>query len=440
MTPLVETRLTGEGTMRGWARVSVIVVVLCFMLNMLDGADLTIMSFVAKKMSAQWNVAPEMLGYIFSSSLAGMMIGCLFVAPLADSYGRRPMILFALALVTAAMMVSGYVTTVPQLLVARLVVGVGVGTIGVSMTAMAAEYAPPRYANFAVGFVQTGWQFAAIITAFAVAALLPHYNWQVTMIGIGAMSAVLLVITYFALPESMAFLVKRQPKGALIKLNALRARLGEAPLDVLPLPVIGARLDVSALFSGGRARTSILLWTAVTLGYFVLYFVNNWIPKLAAQAGLPDSQAIYAGASYSLGAFIGTAAISFLTVRYAINRAVAGFLGAGVIAMLVYGGVALPVVATLMMAAAVGVFMNGGFNGFWALSAALYPTEMRGTGIGWAMGLGRIGAVLGPIVGGYLVGAKLPISVIFGIYTVPVLIAAILCMMIKAQNYERELL
>jgi len=99
--------------------------------------------------------------------------------------------------------------------------------------------------------------------------------------------------------------------------------------------------------------------------------------------------------------------------------------------MMVFGGVSLPLIATLIVAGLVGVFVNGGFNGFWGFAASLYPAEIRGTGIGWALGVGRIGAVLGPIVGGFLVGAKLPISIIFSIYTVPLILAAILCLMIR---------
>jgi benzoate transport len=416
-----------------WAGLQILVVALCFLLNMLDGADLLIMSFVAPKLAEQWSVSPENLGVIFSASLAGMAIGCLFVAPMADRYGRRRMILVALALVAVAMVVSGYVTSVPQLMLARLFVGIGVGTIGVSMTAMAAEFAPPQYANFAVGFVQAGWPLAAVATAFIAASVIPHSGWQIMFVGIGILSAALFALVWFILPESLAFLEKRQPPGALDRLNASRVRLGMASLSTLPPPAVeGAKFSVATLFHDGRTRTSILLWTAVTLGYFVLYFVISWIPKLANQAGLPMDQAIYAGATYNAGAFIGTAAIGWITVRYRINRVIAMFYAGGAVAMLVFGFVPLPLTATLIVAGGVGLLVGGGFNGFWGLAAALYPAEIRGTGIGWALGVGRIGAVLGPIIGGILVGAKLPISSIFAIYTVPLILAGGLCLMIRA--------
>jgi benzoate transport len=402
------------------------------MLSMLDGADLLIMSFVAPEMAEAWNISPESLGVIFSASLAGMAIGCLFVAPMADKYGRRRMILGALALVAIAMTISGFVTGVPQLMLARLFVGIGVGTIGVSMTAMAAEYGPPKSANFAVGFVQAGWPLASVITAFIAVAVIPVSGWQILLVGIGLMSAILWVICFFLLPESMIFLEKRQPMGALGKLNQLRLRLGVAPLATLPdMAIDGAKFSVAALFKDGRSRSSILLWTAVALGYFVLYFVISWIPKLSAQAGLQQADAIYAGAAYNAGSFIGTTAIGLLSVYFRINRVIAAFYAAAVVAMMVFGSVSMPLVMTLIVAGLVGITVNGGFNGFWGFAANLYPAEMRGTGVGWALGVGRIGAVLGPIVGGFLVGAELPISSIFAIFAVPLVIAGILCLMIK---------
>jgi benzoate transport len=434
MTPIVKAAAGAPVSGAGWAPLQILVIALCFLLNMLDGADMLIMSFVAPKLAEQWSVSPESLGVIFSASLAGMAIGCLFVAPQADRYGRRKMILGALALVAVAMIASGYVASVSQLMLMRLLVGIGVGTIGVSMTAMASEFAPPRYANFAVGFVQAGWPMAAVMTAFIAAKVIPVSGWQIMLVGIGLISAALLALVWFVLPESLAFLEKRQPAGALETLNALRVRMGSGSLSSLPEQAKdGGRFSVSTLFDGGRTRTSALLWSAVTLGYFVLYFVISWIPKLASQAGLPMDQAIYAGASYNAGAFIGTAAMGWITVRYRINRVIALFFAAAAVAMMVFGGVSLPLVMTLIVAALVGVFVNGGFNGFWGLAASLYPAEIRGTGIGWALGVGRIGAVLGPIVGGYLVGAKLPISSIFAIYTVPLIAASLLCLMIRMQ-------
>jgi len=276
-----------------------------------------------------------------------------------------------------------------------------------------------------VGFVQAGWPFGSIITAFAAARILPLHGWQSMLMGIGLISAVLLILVFFLLPESLSFLQLHRQRDALNRINAIRRRLRLDALGDLPAVEVRARgIQVGVLFSGGRLIPSVLLWLAVTLGYFDLYFVISWIPKLAAQAGLPLAQAIYAGAAYNLGAFIGTAAIGWIAIRYPLNRVIATYLSLAAAAMLIFGGVALPVAMTLIMALIVGVTVQGGFNGFWALAAKLYPPEMRSTGVGWALGVGRVGAVLGPIVGGLLVGAHVPLAVIFAAYAVPLIAAA----------------
>jgi benzoate transport len=399
---------------------------------MLDGTDLLVMSFIAPVLSQSWAVSPERLGVLFSASLAGMAVGCLLIAPLADRYGRRTMILAALATVAGSMMLSGFTRDVFELMLARFFVGIGVGTIGVSMTAMAAEYAPDKYTSFAVGFVQAGWPFGSIIAAFIAARVLPSHSWQSLLIGIGVLSAALLVVIYFFLPESLSFLTLRRPRRALEKINAIRAKLRFQSLEELP-PVAprapGSR--VLALFTAGRAVPSVLLWSAVMLGYFVLYFVISWIPKLVVESGLPLSAAIYAGATYNLGAFFGTTAVGWIAIRYRLNRVVSSFLGLAAIAMLVFGGLSLPVWLTLLVALCVGITVQGGFNGFWALAARLYPPEMRSTGIGWALGVGRIGAVLGPVAGGFLVGANVAMPIIFAVYALPLVVAAAMTLKIK---------
>ncbi len=421
----------------GWKPLQIVAVGLCFLLNMLDGADLLVMSFVAPVLADEWAIAPTDLGVIFSASLAGMAGGCLLIAPLADRFGRRTLIIGALAVVAVAMLISSRVHSVQAMVLARFVVGLGVGTIGVTMTAMASEFAPPRYQDFAVGFVQAGWPFGSIITAFLTVALLPDYGWRVVLLTIGILSFFLLLIALLLMPESVDFLLRRQPANALQRANRVGERLGREPLAALPpKPAAAAKPSLLRLFDDGRRRSGLLLWLAVALGYFVLYFVINWIPELTTRAGLPVDQAIYAGATYNLGAFLGTSAMGWLAVRFALPRVISLFFVGSAVAMLIFGNLSMPLALTLLSALAVGVTVQGGFNGFWALSARFYPTEIRSTGIGWSMGVGRIGAVLGPLVGGYLVAADLPVGAIFAIYAVPAVLAGLLVLLVAVPERQ----
>jgi benzoate transport len=410
-----------------WTAIQVLIVGLCFALNMLDGTDLLIMSFVAPVLSVDWSVSPEKLGMLFSASLLGMAIGCLTFAPFADRFGRRPLLLAALCITSVSMLLSAYAGNVSTLMLIRLFVGIGVGTIGVTMTTLAAEYAPSHHAHFAVGFVQAGWPFGAVLTALAAARILPGHRWQALFLGIAALSFALLLVIAVVLPESMSFLAIRRPPRALERVNEIRLRLHLGTLDAFPeRPVGRASFDLRALFHGERRVQSVLLWCAVTLGYFDLYFVISWIPKLATQAGLPISQAIYAGATYNIGAFVGTSAVGWIATRFRLELVVSAYFACAAVAMLIFGGVALPVWITLVVTFFVGVTVQGGFNGFWAIAARLYPPEIRSTGVGWALGVGRVGAVLGPIVGGILVGAGLRIAAIFAVFAVPLVAASLM--------------
>ncbi|MGC1523764.1 MAG: MFS transporter [Steroidobacteraceae bacterium] len=135
--------------------------------------------------------------------------------------------------------------------------------------------------------------------------------------------------------------------------------------------------------------------------------------------------------TYNVGAFVGTSAVGLIATRFKLQRVVAAYLGCAAIVMLIFGGVTMPVWLTLVMAFLVGVSVQGGFNGFWAVAARLYPPRIRSTGVGWALGIGRVGAVLGPIFGGLLVGAHLPVAAIFAIFSVPLAIAAAMTLRLR---------
>lgn len=386
-----------------WTRPQIIVIGLCFLIHMLDGADMLIMSFIAPVLSREWSIPPEQLGALFSASLLGMTLGCIFLAPLADKFGRRRLVIFALTGLALAMILSGVVTSVDQLLIARFFVGLFVGVVLVTISAIAAECAPAHHTNLAVSIIHAGWPLGSVLTAIIVANLLQKSGWKALLVGIGVVTLIFLAIAFIVLPESQ--------KIASIRNSSWMDRL---------------RL----VFAEGRTRATLLLWVSVTLGFFVLYFVISWIPKLATQAGLPVDQAIYAGAAYNLGAFLGTSLIGWIAVRFQINKVIPFFLLCAPAAMLIYSGIKMPVFWTLVAAIIVGITVNGGFNGFFALTARLYPSAVRGTGFGWTMGIGRVGAVIGPLAGGYLVAAKLPIPSIFAIYSVPLIIVSFICLAI----------
>jgi MFS family permease len=179
------------------------------------------------------------------------------------------------------------------------------------------------------------------------------------------------------------------------------------------------------IVAGPRLRSSALLWTATICGYMALYFITSWITKLSVEAGLPETQAIIASAIYSFGAFAGTLAMSLAGTRFDIRKIAAGLLASAIGFFLLFGGVSMPLAGVLMTAFAMGVTLQGGFNALYPIAANVYPDEVRATGIGWAMGIGRIGAFSGPLIGGWALAQHLPLVAVFGIFCAPLAIAAL---------------
>ena len=376
------------------------VTLLCFVLNMFDGVNIFTLTYVSPALQTLYRLNADAFSIAFSAGLAGMAVGGLALAPLADRLGRRPVLFAALLLMGAAMIASAFAPDVLWLSTARFVVGIGIGTLLASLSALSAGFAPERYRNMAVGLPQAGYPVGAMLAGFITAWALPIYGWQAIFLTAGALTLSLLPVCYALLPEA--------PEAA----SPHRYSIGQA-------------------IGGPRARTSALLWMCTIGGFMALYFIASWITKLAIQAGLPHTQAIIASACYNGGAVIGTVLISIAALRFDIRRSLAVLLVLASGFFLVFGGVRLSVEGVLLVSFAIGVTLQGGVNAIYPVTAGAYPPEARATGLGWAMGIGRLGAVLGPIIGGFGLGQGLPLVGVFAIFCAPLLTTALAANFVK---------
>lgn len=387
-----------------WTMRSALIVALCFVTNMVDGMDVNIMSFIRADLSADWGVADDVMGYVLSAGTLGMGIGALVIAPFADRFGRKPVIMFALALMTLGMFASALVGSVNALMFARLVVGTGIGTVLATMAALAAESAPAGKQDMAVGLVQAGFPLAAVGTGFVSAIFLETHGWQALLMWAA-------VITLILLPLAQVILPARMP-GVTHDGETSRAAL-------------------SALFGQDLRGRTILLMIAVFMGLMVLYSMLSWITKLASGAGLSDADSIYAGAVYNIGAFVGTTGMGFLTQYIRPARLTPMLLALAGVALLVFGNVSLSVGGALFMAFVIGLTLQGGYNGMWPIAAGAFPAEARATGIGFVMGIGRGGAVVGPIMAGYLLAAEVSLPMILAIYCIPLALCGVCAFFVR---------
>ena len=418
------------------SRLQYLVFAVCFLMNALDGMDVLVISYAAPLLAEDWSIAPTALGVVFSAGLLGMTSGAVFLAPYADRIGRRAMILLSILITGCGVVATAMATTVNLLMLLRFVSGLGIGAMLASVATMAAEYAPDRRRNLILGTVLSGYPIGATLFGLLAAELLPTMGWQSIFLVAGTITLITFPVVFLVLPESLSFLMRMQPAGALERVNGVVRRLGREEFESLPQAAHRVeKSNVAALFDDRHARSTVLLWLAFFMNFAALYFLTSWIPKLASSAGLPLELAIYAGAVFNFGAVFGIATSGLLSQSIGLRRTITVFLLATAVAMSVFG-FATGSWMTLALFGLIGFFIQGGFVGLYAVAARLYSTEIRTTGVGWAIGAGRTGAIVGPLLGGILVASGFSIGANFRWFAIALILAAGFTWMIRSPRID----
>jgi benzoate transport len=395
--------------------------------------DVLVISYAAPSIAKTWTIGPEALGIVFSAGLLGMTVGTMFLAPRTDVTGRHPMIMLCATLMGISVFITAYSQSVVQLVVLRFLSGLGIGGMLASTPALASEYAPERSKDFWVSLVMSGYPTGAVVSGMAAAKIIPLYGWQAMFQAAGIATLLTLPLIYFLAAESLDFLFKTRPPNALSKANKILARMGIPQLTELP-PARPreelAKASVVSLLAKSYRIPTLRLWVAFFLSFATLYFLVSWIPKLAESTGLSLELAIYAGTVFNLGSVPGISLQGYLSGKFGLSRVVCVFLSVAAVLMVIFGFFKASVLV-LILFGLIGFTFQGGFVGLYAMSARLYPTEFRTTGIGWAIGVGRCGGIAGPLFGGILIGMGLSMTANFIIYAMPVIIAGITALLIS---------
>ncbi|MEZ5070495.1 MAG: MFS transporter [Bacteroidales bacterium] len=423
--------LIGNTPMTGF---QIFVVLMCFVLNMNDGIDVLVVSYTASEILSEWGLSKAQQGYIFSAGLAGMTLGCIFLAPLADRIGRRKMFLFAVALESLAMLLSSAVQSYNQLLVLRFLAGLGIGGLLPTMATIASEFSNHRRKDLAVGFVQAGWPVGAILMGFFTAWAVPVFGWRFAYLAAGVISALMMVMIVFWMPESIDYLWKKQPRGALTRINKVLRKMGQEELSHLPPPPPPDSSSVKILFQKHYRSATIRLWIGIFFGFMTLYTIMSWVPSIATDAGMPFHMATYVGIGLNIGAFLGSTGIGWLASRFRLKRLIFAFFVLAFGVMVLYGSLRLSHALIFLSTFLMGIFVQGGFNGYWPATTRVYDTEIRATGVGWAIGAGRFGAILGPALFGILSDMDLSVPVLFVIFSLPLLVSAVAVVGVPGRN------
>jgi AAHS family 4-hydroxybenzoate transporter-like MFS transporter len=391
----------------------VVIIGLCALVVMVDGFNTQSIAFVAPAIAAEWQVPATAFGTVFGAGLFGGLLGALFFGVLSDRAGRKPALLAAVALFALVNLLTPLATSVKVLTLTRLLAGFGLGgalPIAISLTS---EYAPARLRLTLSGLMFCGFPLGAVLGGIGSVRLIPAFGWTGVFYLGGLIPVALLPFLIGLIPESVRFLSTRKARD---RIECVLRQMQWLDRWNGHLASIDARMrsPVASLFTEGRATATLLLWATLFLSLLLTYFLINWIPIIARQSGIGMANAVLGVAALNLGAIVGCLMLgrladrygrrtTFLALAFAFGALPVGFIGAAH-----QSSAWLLSTAFLAGASSIGAQMCTV-----VYCASFYDTALRSTGVGWALGIGRIGSVVGPVVGGLLLRGGVAASTLF---------------------------
>jgi benzoate transport len=388
---------------RAQMRVVAITVGLCA----LDGFDVLAISFASPGIAHEWRINRAALGVVLSMELLGMGIGSILLGGLADRVGRRVTVLGCLMVMTLGMAMATTANSVFDLSLWRVVTGLGIGGMLASLNAIASEFANARRRDLCVSLMAIGYPLGAIVGGSIAALLLARSEWRSVFVFGAVVSALLLPMVLWWVPESVVWLCQRQPARALQRVNDSLNRLGYAA--ILSLPVLverPARIGRGGIFRPQLLLTTLLVTLAYALHVTTFYFILKWIPKIVVDMGFTASMAAGVLVWANVGGATGGAVLGVLTHRIGLKPLTVTWLLASTAMVALFGHAHADLAQLSLVCALAGFCTNGGIVGLYAILARVYPADARAAGTGFAIGIGRSGAVLAPITAGYLFQAQ----------------------------------
>ena len=413
-------------------RLQIAAVVLCVALNAIDGFDVLAISFAAPGIAAEWGISRGALGIVLAMELIGMAAGSVVLGSIADKLGRRPIILGCLVVMASGMYLASQATSVNALLATRFVTGVGIGGMLATTNAMVAEYSNARHRNFNVVLMATGYPVGIIIGGSLATILLAHFDWRAVFILGAAMTGVLLPAIWFLMPESISYLAQKKRPDALAQINRILTRMGHAVLEQLP-----ASEEKSTgwrdLFSPQLARTTILLTTAYLAHIITFYFILKWIPNIVVDMEYSPASAGGILVWANVGGAVGSVLLGGLTHYFRLRSLIITALIGSIVMINVFGMGQVNLTGLAIVAGITGFFTNSAVVGLYAMLAQSYPTHLRAGGTGFVIGMGRAGAVLGPIIAGFLFEGEFSLTAVSFVMALGSLVAIFALMFLKDQ-------
>ena len=399
----------------------------CAAVLFLDGFDTQAIGYVAPALAREWGLTKGALGPVFSAGLFGLMIGALIFGPLADRVGRKKIIIFSTLAFGVGTLATAFVSDVNTLLAIRFLTGLGLGGAMPNAVAMTSEFSPHRRRATMVMIMFCGFSVGAALGGLLAAAMIPQFGWRSVFVVGGLAPLALVPSLTLRLPESVRFLAltgrAHERVGELLRHIATNAAFAPGTQYTVHEPGL-AGIPVLHLFKEKRTVVTLLLWVVFFMSLLDLYFLSNWLPTVLNDLGATVSASAAIGSMLQVGGVVGTFALGSVIDRFSF-RALALVYFAAVFAVGAIGQLSHSVVFVTAAIFAAGFCIVGGQIAANALAATFYPTAVRATGVGWALGIGRVGSIVGPLVGGALLTAKWSTGSVFMAAATAALCAAI---------------
>jgi benzoate transport len=422
------------------SRLQIMVVAITTLLNAIDGFDVLSISFAAPGIAKEWGTTQAALGIVMSMELIGMAIGSFILGGVADRIGRRRTLLGCLIVMTGGMLLVTTAANAIQLSIWRVLVGLGIGGILACVNAVVAEFSNVKRRGLCISIMVIGYPLGGTFGGMLASLLLQTHDWRAIFYFGAIITGVCVPLVFFLIPESIHWLCQKQPKNGLEKINATLARMAFPPVASLPGKEIRVeKRSIGGIFSPSLATITVLMTVAYFLHITTFYFILKWSPKIVADMGFAPALAGGVLVWANLGGAIGGAIFGWLTTRIELKKLTIIIMLLTAIFVALFGRTSADLDQIKMLAACAGFFGNAGISGLYSLLAIAFPTEVRATGSGFVIGMGRAGAVISPILVGFLfqAGAGLPtVAMVMGLGS---LLAGLVLALFKTRKEDQIL-
>lgn len=394
-------------------------------LNGLDGFDVLSISFASTGIAKEWGIDKGGLGIVLSMELFGMAVGSILLGWVADIIGRRKTMGGCLITMAVGMFMVTTVHSVVELSVWRVITGLGIGGLLSAITAITAEFSNVKRRHLCVSLMAIGYPVFGIIGGEIARRFLVEYDWRSVFYFGSALTAVFIPLFYFVVPESVHWLVRKQPANALNQVNRIMLRIGHEAIAKLPevAPEVRKK-SYGDLFAPGLRRTTIVVTIAYFLHITTYYFILKWLPDVVVGMGFTAADGANMLKYANIGGALGGAILGLMTLRLDLKKMTMATLALSAVFITILGRTPADLDYIKVIAALCGFFGNTGIIGMFALFPASFPTHVRASGTGFAVGVGRGGAILSPIIVGFMFQAGLSLPMVAMLISIGALIAA----------------